>query len=47
MTIKGNLIYVTVKEIEAAGIGAAALNELDETLLNSGYELAVENINAK
>ncbi len=47
MTIKGNTIYVTTKDIKDARIGATGMTELEEALLDSGYELSVEPSDAK
>ena len=47
MTIKGNTIYVTSKDIKNARIGATGVTELEEALLASGYELSVEPSDAK
>lgn len=47
MTVKGNTIRVTVKDIKDARMGAAAVTELEDALLASGYELSVETPNAK
>jgi len=47
MTIKGNTIYITTKEIKNARLGATAVCELEEALLAAGYELSVESSDAK
>jgi hypothetical protein len=47
MTIKGNTIYVTTKDIKNARLGAAAVTELEDALLAAGYELSVETSDAK
>ena len=47
MTVKGNTIRVTAKEIKDARLGAAAICELEDALLAAGYELSLETPNAK
>ena len=47
MTVKGNIINVTAKDIKTARMGANAIAELEEALLVSGYELSVETPDAK
>jgi hypothetical protein len=47
MTVKGNIIRVTAKDIKNARLGATAIAELEEALLTCGYELSVETPNAK
>lgn len=47
MTVKGNTIYVTVKDIKNARLGDAGVSELEDALLLSGYELSVETSDAK
>jgi hypothetical protein len=43
MTIKGNMIYMTAKDIKAAYLGDAKKSELETILEFAGYELVVEN----
>jgi len=43
MTIKGNTIYVSKKEIKAAKLGEAKKSELAAALEFAGYELVVED----
>ena len=47
MTVKGNTIYVTAKDIKDARLNAAEVNELEEALLASGYELSIEPADAR
>jgi hypothetical protein len=47
MTVKGNTITVTEKELKNVRIGANGINELEETLLAAGYELAVESVDVR
>jgi len=47
MTIKGNTIYVTNKDIKNARLSAAAVTELEDALLAAGYELSVESVDVK
>ena len=47
MTVKGNIIRVTAKDIKDARLSVSAISELEEALLASGYELSVETRNAK
>ncbi len=42
MTVKGNTVYVTAREIKNVRIGVNGINELEEALLAAGYELSVE-----
>ena len=46
MTIKGNTIYVTEKDIKNARLGAG-VSELETALLLAGYELEIESVDAK
>jgi hypothetical protein len=43
MTVKGNMIYVTAKDMKAAHLGDAEKSELETALELAGYELVVEN----
>ena len=43
MTVKGNMIYMTAKDIKAAHLGDAEKSELETALELAGYELVVEN----
>jgi hypothetical protein len=47
MTIKGNNIYVSEKEIEAANLGEAKKSELAEAIEFAGYELVIVNSDAR
>ncbi len=41
MTVKGNTIYVTTKDIK--DLNTCKVAELEEALLAAGYELSVES----
>ena len=43
MTIKGNSIYISEKELKAANFGEARKSELAAALEFAGYELVVED----
>ena len=47
MTVKGNTIYVTTKDIEDARLGATKVTELEDALLAAGYELSIETASAR
>ncbi len=47
MTVKGNIIYITTKDITEARLNTAEVAELEEALLASGYELSVEPTDAR
>ena len=47
MTVKGNTIYVTARDIKAARLGDAGKSELATALELAGYELVVENSDAR
>jgi len=47
MTVKGNTIYVTAKDIKDASLNTAEVAELEEALLASGYELSIESSDAR
>ncbi len=41
MTIKGTTIYMTAKDIKNARLGATEITELEQALLEAGYELSI------
>lgn len=45
--IKGNIIYVTTKDIKNARLGTAAATQFEGALLAAGYVLSVETSDAK
>ena len=45
--IKGNVIYVTTKDIKNARLVTAAANQFESALLAAGYELSVETSDVK